>query len=123
MVYDLSLLLEAINRRLASNHGNDLSSIALSVGASRRTVERVVKQETGMSFARYRQTCLIKRALSLIKDETFQRSIKEIAFDLGYRSPAAFTRFVRCHTGQPPSAFRRRIARAPSRRKLATSAY
>jgi len=122
MICDLSLLLEAINQ-LASSQVNNLSSITLSVGASRRTVERAVKQETGMSFARYRQTCLIKRALSLINDETFQKSIKEIAFDLGYRSPAAFTRFVRCHTGQPPSAFRRRSARASPERKLATSAY
>ena len=108
MAYDPELLLEAIDHKLASNPRDDLSSIADGAGASRRTIERAVRERTGMCFARYRELRLIDKALSLIVDSSVERSIKQVAIDLGYRSPAAFTRFIKSRTGKPPTAFRRK---------------
>ena len=121
MPYDPDLLLKAINHQLAANPRNALSSIAGAAGGSRRTIERAIREKTGVCFARYREMRLMEKALALIMDGGLHRSIKQVALDLGYRSPAAFTRFIKSRTGKPPTAIRREVLRL--RGRLATSAY
>lgn len=38
------------------------------------------------------------------------QSVEQIGFGLGFRDPGYFSRFFKSHTGEPPGAYRRRIA-------------
>jgi AraC-like DNA-binding protein len=59
------------------------------LGMSRRTFTRLFRKETGISFSAWRQqACLFASLPRLAANEP----ITQIAFDLGYESPAAFAR-------------------------------
>lgn len=70
--------------------------------ASTRTVARLFRQELGTSFGPWRQQVLLARALTLASKG---RPMAQIANELGYTSPSAFTAMVRRAVGQPPSRF------------------
>ncbi len=71
------------------------------VGASSRTLARLFRKETGMSFGAWRQQVRLVDALGRLA--TGQK-VTAVALDLGYQSPSAFT-----------SMFRRALGRAPTR--------
>jgi AraC-like DNA-binding protein len=71
-----------------------------SLCMSRRTFTRRFRRETGLSFTEWRQqACLFAVLPRLAAGE----SITDIAIDLGYESPAAFTTMFKRHQGVPPS--------------------
>ena len=70
-------------------------------GASGRTLARLFRRETGMSFAAWRQQARLLEALGRLARGD---AVTTVAMDLGYRSPSAFT-----------SMFRRALGRAPRR--------
>ena len=72
------------------------------VGASERTVARLFRDELGTSFGQWRQQVLLARALTLAARK---RPMSEIAAELGYTSPSAFSAMVRRSVGAPPSKF------------------
>lgn len=72
------------------------------VGASERTVARLFRDELGTSFGQWRQQVLLARALTLAARK---RPMSEIAAELGYTSPSAFSAMVRRSVGMPPSRF------------------
>jgi AraC-like DNA-binding protein/quercetin dioxygenase-like cupin family protein len=73
-----------------------------ALGMSRRTFTRLFKNETGLSFAAWRQqACLFAALPRLAANEPITR----IAFDLGYDSPAAFTTMFKRLQGVPPSQY------------------
>jgi AraC-like DNA-binding protein len=73
-----------------------------ALGMSRRTFTRLFKRETGLSFAAWRQqACLFAALPRLAANEP----ITQIAFDLGYESPAAFTTMFKRLQGVPPSQY------------------
>jgi AraC-like DNA-binding protein len=73
-----------------------------ALGMSRRTFTRLFRSETGMSFAEWRQqACLFAALPRLAANEP----ITQIAFDLGYESPAAFTTMFKRLQGVPPSQY------------------
>lgn len=67
---------------------------------SRRTFTRLFRQETGLSFAAWRQQACLFAALPRLAAGD---SITTIAVDLGYDSPAAFTTMFKRQQGVPPS--------------------
>lgn len=72
------------------------------LGMSRRTFTRLFKSETGLSFAAWRQqACLFAALPRLAANEP----ITQIALDLGYESPAAFTTMFKRLQGVPPSQY------------------
>jgi AraC-like DNA-binding protein len=79
---------------------DDLAAIAC---ISRRTFTRLFKQETGMSFAAWRQQMRLMEALSLMGSG---RSITMTAYDVGYNSPSAFTAAFRRNFGLSPRQYR-----------------
>jgi AraC-like DNA-binding protein len=105
MSYNQRLLFAEIDERFSTNPRVSLSLLALDLGVHRHTLENAVQKFTGMSFSGYRQKKLVTKAVSMLCDSPFM-SIKCIAVELGYQSPAAFTRFLRSKTGKTPSAFR-----------------
>ncbi len=78
---------------------------AENLGQSRRSFTRLFKRETGMSFAAWqRQACLFSALPRLVAREP----ITQVALDLGYESPAAFTTMFKKALGVPPSDVCRR---------------
>lgn len=76
-----------------------LEDLAHTVGMSRRTVTRLFRRETGMSFAAWRQHLCLLEALSRL---AVGRSVTTVALDVGYRSPSSFTAMFRRTFGVTP---------------------
>jgi AraC-like DNA-binding protein len=97
--------LAAICRRLldAPDDGATLEEIAQDEALSARTLARHFRRHTGMSFAEWRRRARLLRALGWIAEG---RPIVEVAMELGYESPSAFSAMFRRELGAPPSSFR-----------------
>lgn len=70
---------------------------------NRRSFTRLFRNETGMSFAKWRQQACLAMALQRLVAGT---SVTEIALDLGYDSPASFSTMFRRVLGVAPSQYR-----------------
>ncbi|SJZ44128.1 AraC-type DNA-binding protein [Enhydrobacter aerosaccus] len=79
-----------------------LDVLADTFGLSRRTITRHFVQETGLTFSAWRQRLRLLQALDRLAAGI---SVTDIAFDLGYESPSAFTAMFRRHFGTSPSRF------------------
>jgi len=97
--------LAAICRKLLDTPDDaaTLEEMAESGGLSGRTLARHFRRHTGMSFAEWRRRARLLRALGWIAEG---RPILEVAIELGYDSPSAFSAMFRRELGVPPSRFR-----------------
>jgi len=86
-------------------NSSSLDELADIACISRRSFTRLFKQETGMSFAVWRQQIRLMEALSLMGSG---RSITSTAYDVGYNSPSAFTAAFHRTFGLSPSQYRTR---------------
>ncbi|XHR99122.1 transcriptional regulator [Sphingomonas sp. DBB INV C78] len=80
----------------------DIDDWANIAGMGRRTFTRLFKQHTGMGLATWRQQVRLMEALSLLASGA---SITNVAFDVGYESPSAFTAMFHRSFGVPPSQY------------------
>lgn len=71
-------------------------------GISARTATRLFREQLGTTFVQWRQQVLLAQALALAARGA---SVKDIAAQLGYASPSAFSAMVRKAVGSPPSRF------------------
>jgi AraC-like DNA-binding protein/quercetin dioxygenase-like cupin family protein len=79
-----------------------LAAWGREVGASSRTLARVLTRETGMGFERWRTQLRIAAALTrLASGDTVTR----VAHDVGYASTSAFVAAFRRTTGTTPGAY------------------
>jgi len=97
----LSRACQVITENPANNAS--LDELAEVACISRRTFTRLFRQETGMSFAVWRQQMRLMEALSLMGSG---RSITMTAYDVGYNSPSAFTAAFHRTFGLSPSQYR-----------------
>jgi AraC-like DNA-binding protein len=73
-----------------------------ALGMSRRAFTRLFRRETGLSFATWRQQACLAAALPrLVANEP----VTEVAIDLGYDNPAAFTTMFKRALGASPRAY------------------
>lgn len=72
------------------------------VGASPRTLERLFAKQTHMSFSMWRRQARLLEAMSRLAAGT---PVTQIAHELGYDSPSAFTAMFRKTLGTPPSEY------------------
>ncbi len=79
-----------------------LPRLGAAVGLSERSVIRLFRKETGMSFRRWHAQARLIKAYELFND---RRSVTAVAIELGYSSPAAFAKMFRRTLGRPPTAF------------------
>ena len=86
---------------------HDLDRWAEAAGASRRTLARLFRSETGLSFAEWRARL---RAIDGLARLAEGASVAETATSVGYASPSAFTAMLRRTLGSPP----RRLATQPA---------
>lgn len=79
-----------------------LEGWARAAGASSRTLARLFRAETGMSFGAWRQQV---RLLEALRRLALGQPVTQVALDLGYRSPSAFTFMFRRALGCPPTRY------------------
>lgn len=106
MAYHTEPLAQIVRARLALHPCLSLSEIARELGVSRHALSRALRNIHGASFRQLRCAAMSQAAESLLSDQP-HKSVKEIAFSLGYRSPQAFSRFVKNKNGLSPKGIRR----------------
>ena len=95
-------------RRIAdalTNNPSDRATIgewARRIGMSERALFRLVRQETGMSFGRWRQQADIMFAVERLSEGD---AVQNVAFNLGYDSTSAFISMFKKVLGQPPARY------------------
>ena len=99
-------LINKILNQLREQPGNNqtLAEWAQQVFVSERTLARLFMRELGMSFGEWRQRLRFLVALEKLEQG---RSVKELAFDLGYSSSSAFISMFQRHAGCTPESYRR----------------
>ncbi len=92
------------------NHPDDASplpDLARSTATSPRTLERLFRQQTGLSYRQWRAR---QRLLLAIERLTLGQTSTTIAYALGYRSPSAFIAAFHAEFGTPPQSFLKQAA-------------
>lgn len=92
----------AVARALITAPGTPttLDDLASAAGASRRTVERCFRTETGLALAQWRNRLRVLTALRLLAEG---RTVAATAAELGYANPSSFVAMFRRQTGSTPS--------------------
>jgi len=79
-----------------------LATVGRAAGASPRTLQRLFKAETGLTFEKWRQRAGLIRALELLSEG---RKVTAVASDVGYESPSAFIAMFRRELGATPRVY------------------
>jgi AraC-like DNA-binding protein len=95
---------ESLIAQPASN--DTLELWADRVGASSRTVARLFRQETGMSFGQWREQLRLAEAMSKL---SIGHPASQVAQDLGYADVRTFTVMFRRAFGSTPQQFRQQF--------------
>jgi AraC-like DNA-binding protein len=80
----------------------DMAKMLRRSGASRRTLERIFRAETGMSLGQWLRRQKLLRALRLL---AAGECVNNIALDLGYNSASAFIAMFRRELGHTPKQY------------------
>ena len=98
------LRLKKISETLTVNPGDNrtLEDWGKSVGATDRTLARLFRFETGMSFRQWRQQMRILESLRRLGRE---EQVSTVALDLGYNSPSAFITMFKKALGKTPGQY------------------
>jgi AraC-like DNA-binding protein len=83
----------------------DLESWALDSGASSRTLARLFRRETGLSFREWRARLRLMAGLQKLAAGD---SVTTVALDVGYSGPSAFIAAFKGFTGHTPGEYLRR---------------
>lgn len=81
-----------------------LEGLARSVGLSRRQLERLFEEQTGLSPGAAYRRIRLERAKELLQNTN--RAVVDIAFDVGYSSASHFTKAFRLAFGNTPLSVR-----------------
>lgn len=79
-----------------------LAQLCARTGASKRTLERLFRQETGMTVGRWRQRLRLMHAMRLLADGA---KVTRAALDSGYSTPSAFIAMFTKSMGTTPTAY------------------
>ena len=82
-----------------------LGQLAKQSGASLRTIQRLFQDELGISVSQGRNKSRMFTALELLGEN---KSVTEVALNLGFESPSAFIYAFRRFFGETPGAFRKK---------------
>jgi AraC-like DNA-binding protein len=83
--------------------GRTLDEFADQCAASSRTLERLFRRQTGMTFHEWRKQLRLLEAIDLLGQG---QSVTSVALDLGYSSPSAFIAMFRRSLGVCPGKYR-----------------
>ena len=82
--------------------GRTLAQWAETAGASARTLARLFRRDTGMTFHQWRQQARLMTALARLADG---EPVTPVALDLGYDSPSAFIAMFKKALGTTPGRY------------------
>ncbi|MGW5365828.1 AraC family transcriptional regulator [Actinopolymorpha pittospori] len=93
---------------LADRPGDErtLAELGRAVGAGERTLSRLFRRETGMSFPQWRAQLRLHHSLTLLATG---QSVTTSAVTCGYRNPSAFIAAFREAFGTTPAAYQRQL--------------
>jgi AraC-like DNA-binding protein len=94
----------ALRLRAEPGLAETVDALARAAGASRRTLERLFRKETGMSLGRWRQQA---RLLEAMRRLARGEAVTSIALEVGYESPSAFIATFRSALGTTPGRYYR----------------
>jgi AraC-like DNA-binding protein len=89
-----------------------IATVCRAVGVSERTLRRRFAASTGLSWRQYLLHSQMARAAALLSEPGPGPTVLDVAIAVGFDSASAFTRAFRQHTGDTPTAYRRRVAMA-----------
>jgi AraC-like DNA-binding protein len=99
-------LARVMDRLIADPGSQDgLASLAKEAGASPRTLARLFRSETGMTFAEWKTRLRLVESIDRLERGA---SVTEVALDLGYSSTSAFVYMFRSNLGVTPGSYRRK---------------
>ena len=110
MSYDSRLLFEEISICLHESPSKTLIDISQNLRVSRRTIEKAVSVSTGGTFRRLREEILLTRVRSLFASQP-THAIKELGFEVGFKSARSFARAIKRACGSSPEELRFRVGR------------
>jgi AraC-like DNA-binding protein len=84
-----------------------LQHLCQRAGASKRTIERLFRTETRMTFGKWRQQLRLTHALRLLAEGN---KITQVALDSGYSTASAFISLFKKSLGTTPSRYFRNLA-------------
>jgi AraC-like DNA-binding protein len=96
----INLICSALQRD--PGDGSTLSDWSARLSLDAKTIQRRFRKETGMTFGQWRQQARLLLALERI---AVGEKIIDIAGELGYDSPSAFTTMFKKQFGKTPSDF------------------
>jgi AraC-like DNA-binding protein/quercetin dioxygenase-like cupin family protein len=96
----LNKIFKGLTKNTADNR--TLEDWGKTVGATSRTLARLFRSETGMSFTQWRQQFRILEGLRRLARE---EPVTAVALDLGYDSPSAFIAMFRKALGRTPGQY------------------
>lgn len=83
-----------------------LMELSKTAGASKRTIERIFKLETGLGFGKWRQQLRLGHALRMLAAGD---AVTNVAMDVGYDSISAFISAFRMTFGKTPGQYFRSV--------------
>lgn len=92
------------NARLDSVTAREVGN---AVGVSERTLRRQFSAVTGITWRQYLLESRLLHAMARLTEPGV--TVLEVATSVGFESVSAFTRAFRTHTGETPTAYRRRV--------------
>src|SRR5262249_51851477 len=100
---------ERIAEVLISDPGSSktLTQICRKAGASKRTVERLFREETGMGCGKWRQQLRLMHAMRLLAEGA---KVTHAALEAGYSTPSSFVHMFRNALGTTPTIYFRGAA-------------
>jgi AraC-like DNA-binding protein len=98
-------LIEQACRRLMDDPRTDLARLAKQLGLSYERFRKVFREQTGMAPGEFRIRRRLERARALLQEGGM--SVQDIAVELGYPNPYAFSAQFRKLVGTAPSVYRR----------------
>lgn len=106
--YTQRQLFSRITLSLQSKPHCSLAELSRELRVGRRTIQNAVSAVTGKRFRDLRDEVLLEKVKGLLASAP-SAAIKEVSFEVGYRSPCAFARAVRRACGISPRQLRSRI--------------
>lgn len=82
-----------------------LADLADELALSTHQISELLNQELGRNFAAFVNDYRIREACELLKSQP-ERSVLDIAFEVGFRTKSSFHRAFQKHTNKTPSEFR-----------------
>lgn len=80
----------------------ELNQLANCVGASSKTISRIFKVQTGMSYQEWKQQWRVLKSIELLCQNS---PVSDVAHRMDFSSDSAFIAFFRKQTGQTPLTF------------------